>query len=134
MARHTTSFLGGEVRGGGALPFTAPGGEIRGYSSNRLTQMLHLSSTILSHALSMTLANKPALRSITLEIVSLQLKLRMPPDVIFAFIRTGYVVTDGTAATFSQSELEDWHRVRTEYFALTAEARIAVSVEPPPTI
>ncbi len=83
--------------------------------------MLHISSTILSKALSMTIANKPALRSITLEIVSLQLKLRMPPDVIFAFIKTGYVMTDENAATFSQTELEDWRRVRMEYFALAAE-------------
>ena len=84
--------------------------------------MPHLPSTILANELSMTLANKPSLRSITLEIVSLQLKLRLPPDVIFAFIRTGYLVTDGNAITFSQSELEDWHRIRMEYFDLAAGA------------
>ena len=70
----------------------------------------------------MTLANKPDLRAITLEIVSLQLKLRMPPDVIFAFIRTGYVVTGENVRTFSPTELEDWRQARTEYFELAAKA------------
>lgn len=90
------------------------------FLANTSCQVLSLFNPILATALVQTLAEKPSLRALTLEIVTLQLKLRMPPGITYAFIKTGYVVTKENAATFSPAELEDWRRLQMEYFALAA--------------
>ena len=78
------------------------------------------SNPILSAALAQTLADNPSLREITYEIIGIQLKLGMPPEAIYAFIKTGCVLTPQNAGTFSLTEMEDWQNVQMEYFVHAA--------------